>query len=136
MGHVHHAERRGQSPGRADEVIPHIGHGHNGIAGGQFFNGYGQDISGHKLIQRGPQPVADFVESPAFVRDGRCGRGVGNASPAGVGGLDIVGHALLCRFIVAQAVHQGMEFRYRVLVRTVGDAGVHGFPDFLIDPGD
>ena len=29
-----------------------------------------------------------------------------------------------------------MEFRYRVLVRAVGNAGVHGFPDFLIDPGD
>ena len=132
--HIHDAERRGQPPCRTDEVVPHIGNRHDGVLAGELFNGNGQNVCGDQLIQRGPQPVGQLVKGPAFIRHGRRGRDVRDSPSAGIGGLDIVCHTFLRGFIVLQAVRPGIQFGDGILVRAVGDAGVHGLADFLIDP--
>ena len=90
--------------------------------------GGGRTIGGTLHVNPG------IIKGAAFVRDGRRGRGVGNNPSTGVGGLDVVGYPLFGRFIIPQTVHQRLKLRYRVLVRTVGNAGIHSLADFLVYP--
>ena len=134
MRHVHHAQRRCQPPGRADEVIPHIGHRHDGIIGGELVYSDGQNVGADQTIECCPQPVADFPQGPPFIRHGGVGRGVCNAAPCGIGRLDVIGYSLLHGLVIVQAIGHGQHFRARILSGRVGNAGIHGFAHFLIDP--
>ena len=134
MRHVHNAQSRGKSPGCANQVVSHIGNRQNGVLTGELFNRNRKDIPGNKLIQRGAQPVDNLVKGPALIRNGGRGCRAGNFPADGIGGLDVVRHPFSDGFVILQAAHLRMKFRFRVFMRTVGNAGIHGFPNFLIDP--
>ena len=136
MGNVDDTKSGSQSPCRADEVVPYVRDSHDRILTGQFLHRDRQDIGGDKLIQCGTKPGRQFVKGSFLTGYGGHGRGIADASPRGIGCLDIVGDTFPDGLIVAQAVGQSEKLRRGVLPGRIADAGVHGLAHFLIDPCD